>query len=260
MLLRDVTAGHADGDERSSGSAGGGLALALPSQLSRLRPSRPGRRQCGWREERGLAQLRLPAARDCRGRRGRDRTRLLCRSDSKMYVPGFGDKSPEAKAADSLHNFFTFLAVKIVLAQLQSYNPEGYKDLMTFVDKIPLKDGDVFCSTLLKEHPRLAIGLLDHTVLNTNSENMHPSSKSVRAAYVKEDFEWDNLKKLSLKRTGEANTRIMREFLEVSGAFMEPSNGTIRAKITGEIMVRGQCLLHDTLIYKSQPLVLLANV
>eukprot|EP00850_Spirogloea_muscicola_P015954 SM000126S26330 [mRNA] locus=s126:235403:239026:+ [translate_table: standard] len=210
---------------RSSGRAGGELALAPPAVaaeplLSCLRRSRPGRRQCGRCEERGLAQLRLlPAARDCRGRRGRDRTRLLCRSDSKMYVPGFGDKSPEAKAADSLHNFFTFLAVKIVLAQLQSYNPEGYKDLMTFVDKIPLKDGDVFCSTLLKEHPRLAIHLLDDTALNTNSENM---ILTVRAAYVKEDFEWDNLKKLSLKRTGEANTRIMREFLEVSGS-IQPS-------------------------------------
>lgn len=34
-------------------------------------------------------------------------------------IAGFGEKSPEAKSADSLHNFFTFTAVKIVLSQLQ---------------------------------------------------------------------------------------------------------------------------------------------
>eukprot|EP00850_Spirogloea_muscicola_P022893 SM000316S12308 [mRNA] locus=s316:60534:62238:- [translate_table: standard] len=150
----------------------------------------------------------------CRAKQGQKEWLVHCRAvdaekmtllDVGSLNPGFGDKSPEAKAADSLHNFFTFLAVKIVLAQLQSYNPEGYKDLMTFVDKIPLKDGDVFCSTLLKEHPRLAVRILE-----------------VRAAYVKEDFEWDNLKKLSLKRTGEANMRIMREFLEVSSS-IQPS-------------------------------------
>lgn len=32
---------------------------------------------------------------------------------------GFGEASPEAKAATNLNNFFTFLAVKIVLAQLE---------------------------------------------------------------------------------------------------------------------------------------------
>ncbi|GFZ06347.1 chaperonin-like RbcX protein [Actinidia rufa] len=37
----------------------------------------------------------------------------------KMYVPGFGEASPEAKAANNLHNFFTYIAVKIVTAQLQ---------------------------------------------------------------------------------------------------------------------------------------------
>jgi hypothetical protein len=44
----------------------------------------------------------------------------------RLTMPGFGEKSPEAKASDSLHNFFTFTALKIVLAQLQSYNPEAY--------------------------------------------------------------------------------------------------------------------------------------
>ena len=32
---------------------------------------------------------------------------------------GFGEASPEAKAAKNLHNFFTYVAVRIVTAQLQ---------------------------------------------------------------------------------------------------------------------------------------------
>jgi len=32
---------------------------------------------------------------------------------------GFGEASPEAKAANNLHNFFTYIAVRIVTAQLQ---------------------------------------------------------------------------------------------------------------------------------------------
>lgn len=43
-------------------------------------------------------------------------TRFNCQ---KMYVPGFGEASPEAKAANNLHHFFTYVAVSIVTAQLQ---------------------------------------------------------------------------------------------------------------------------------------------
>lgn len=32
---------------------------------------------------------------------------------------GFGEASPEAKAAKNLHNFFTYVAVRIVTAQLE---------------------------------------------------------------------------------------------------------------------------------------------
>ncbi|KAG0449642.1 hypothetical protein HPP92_027185 [Vanilla planifolia] len=37
----------------------------------------------------------------------------------KMFVGGLGEASPEAKAAKNLQHFFTFVALKIVLAQLQ---------------------------------------------------------------------------------------------------------------------------------------------
>ena len=36
-----------------------------------------------------------------------------------MYYAGFGEASPERKAAKNLHNFFTYIAVRIVSAQLQ---------------------------------------------------------------------------------------------------------------------------------------------
>ncbi|GAQ78395.1 chaperonin-like RbcX protein [Klebsormidium nitens] len=119
-----------------------------------------------------------------------------------MFVPGFGEKSPEAKAADSLHNFFTFTALKIVLSQLQSYNPDAYKDLMEFAQKSPLKDGDEFVHQLMRvspQHKTLAMRILE-----------------VRSAYASEDFEWDNVQKLSKKRMEESNTKVLREFLQQS--------------------------------------------
>lgn len=44
---------------------------------------------------------------------------------------GFGEASPEAKAAENLHNFFTFVAVKIVAAQLEV--PFSFSTLMAFL-------------------------------------------------------------------------------------------------------------------------------
>ncbi|XP_020679734.1 chaperonin-like RBCX protein 1, chloroplastic isoform X3 [Dendrobium catenatum] len=72
----------------------------------------------------------------------------------KMFVPGFGEASPEAKAAANLHHFFTFVAIKIVLSQLQSYNREAYEELMEFVSRNSLNDGDQFCRRLMRESPR----------------------------------------------------------------------------------------------------------
>ncbi|KAF9587562.1 hypothetical protein IFM89_004020 [Coptis chinensis] len=98
----------------------------------------------------------------------------------KMFVPGFGEASPEAKAAKNLHGFFTYVAVKIVVAQLeepetnvcylaeQSYNPEAYEELMEFLSKNSLNDGDQFCANLMRESSRhQGLGRLNlHTVIN----------------------------------------------------------------------------------------------
>ncbi|GAV86556.1 RcbX domain-containing protein [Cephalotus follicularis] len=123
-------------------------------------------------------------------------TSLHCQ---KMYVPGFGEASPEAKAAKNLHNFFTYIAVRIVAAQLESYNTEAYEELMEFMSRHSLNDGDKFCASLLREssrHKSLALRILE-----------------VRSAYCKHDFEWDNLKNLALKTVDESNTRLMRDYV-----------------------------------------------
>ncbi|XP_054787271.1 chaperonin-like RBCX protein 1, chloroplastic [Prosopis cineraria] len=123
-------------------------------------------------------------------------THIQCQ---KMYVPGYGEASPEAKAAKNLHNFFTYIAVKIVSAQLQSYNREAYEELMEFLSRHSLNDGDMFCASMMREssrHKSLALRILE-----------------VRSAYCKQDFEWDNLKRVAVKMVNESNTRLMREYI-----------------------------------------------
>lgn len=116
----------------------------------------------------------------------------------KMYVPGFA-KSPESTAAQHLHHFFNFIAVKIVASQLQSYNPEAYEELREFLDKHSLNDGDQFCADLMRESPRhknLALRILE-----------------VRSAYCKDDFEWDNLKRLASKMVDDSNKKLMTDYI-----------------------------------------------
>ncbi|PIN21327.1 hypothetical protein CDL12_05963 [Handroanthus impetiginosus] len=135
-------------------------------------------------------------------------SRLTTLQCNKMYVPGFGEASPEAKSAKHLHDFFTYVAVRIVNAQLQSYNPEAYADMMQFLERHPLNDGDKFCADLMREssrHKSLALRILE-----------------VRSAYCKNDFEWDNLKRLASKMVEERNTKLMREYVwETSSAKSE---------------------------------------
>ncbi|EES13856.1 chaperonin-like RBCX protein 1, chloroplastic [Sorghum bicolor] len=132
---------------------------------------------------------------------------------SKMYVPGFGEGSPERKAAIILQHFFNYIAVTVVLAQLESYNREAYFELKEFISRTSLNDAEIFCEKLMRESPRLkglAMRILE-----------------VRSGYVKNDFEWDNLKKLSFKMVDEANTKLMRDYVvEVSHIEDENYNNT----------------------------------
>ncbi|KAG2578784.1 hypothetical protein PVAP13_6NG111400 [Panicum virgatum] len=126
---------------------------------------------------------------------------------------GFGEGSPERKAATNLQHFFNYVAVRVVLAQLESYNREAYYELKEFVSRTSLNDAEIFCKKLIRESPRLkglAMRILE-----------------VRSAYVKRDFEWDNLKKLSFKMVDDSNTKLMRDYvLEVS--HIEDENHNIK--------------------------------
>ncbi|CAM8998282.1 unnamed protein product [Rhodiola kirilowii] len=156
------------------------------------------------------------------------------RISQKMYVPGFGEKSPEAKAAINLHNFFTYIAVRIVMAQLESYNTEAHKELMEFVDRNSLNDGDKFCADLMRESPRhktlgivlyqilpdnkstyclVLFGLTDHIFNLWNEQTAAMRILEVRSSYCKEDFEWDNMQRLSAQLVDESNKQLMREYL-----------------------------------------------
>jgi hypothetical protein len=42
----------------------------------------------------------------------------------------------------------------IIIAFEQSYNPEAYVELMEFVAKHPLDDGDKFCASMFRESSR----------------------------------------------------------------------------------------------------------
>lgn len=95
-----------------------------------------------------------------RSRRATERRRRLASSAaparcSKMYVPGFGEGSPERKAAIHLQHFFNYIAVSIVLAQLESYNREAYLELKEFISRTSLNDAEIFCEKLMRESPRL---------------------------------------------------------------------------------------------------------
>ena len=87
---------------------------------------------------------------------------------AKMYAPLEGH-SPERRAAQSLRSFFTFVAVRIVMSQLEgigrgdlgSYNSEQMTALAAFVAANPIKDGDDWVSRLMAENQMLAVRVME---------------------------------------------------------------------------------------------------
>jgi len=115
----------------------------------------------------------------------------------KMDVGGDGFSSPETDLSRHLKNFFTWVAVRIVLAQLRELGSwETHAELHHFAETHSLKDGDSFINQLMTEHQELALRVL-----------------KVRELYPKEEFEWGKCKKLVVDDMREANLRIMREYL-----------------------------------------------
>lgn len=139
------------------------------------------------------------------------RTSACCRvlTTSKMYVPSdsFGGISPERKASKALQTLFTFIAVKVVLAQLEgsgrgalaSMNPRSFETLQQMLLEIPMKDGDAWMKTLLQRDEMLALRILE-----------------VRRSYCLEDFEWDQLQRLTQEGVARSNTALMQQHAQTS--------------------------------------------
>lgn len=102
---------------------------------------------------------------------------------------------------------FTFIAVKVVLAQLEgsgrgnlaAYDAAAYKDLTDLIDKYPLKNGDEWLDRLIQVNQPLAVRIME-----------------VRAAYAEEDFEWENCQRVANKSIKDGNVKLMRKFAEAS--------------------------------------------
>uniref|UniRef100_A0A803M1S5 Uncharacterized protein n=1 Tax=Chenopodium quinoa TaxID=63459 RepID=A0A803M1S5_CHEQI len=124
-------------------------------------------------------------------------THLHC---GKMFVPGkLFSFTPFSLSFEDLEKHLRKRRQQIISTK-QSYNPEAYKDLMEFLDRHSLKDGDKFCADLMREspmHKSLALRILE-----------------VRSAYCKNDFEWDNLNRLAVKMVKDSNTKIMRDYVK----------------------------------------------
>ncbi|PNH10283.1 hypothetical protein TSOC_002990 [Tetrabaena socialis] len=123
-----------------------------------------------------------------------------------MFIPSdsLGGLSPERKAAVAMRGLFTFVAARVVLAQLQgpagptptghtSYNQQQYLDLVESLDT-PMKGegGDEWLSALMRKNHALALRLME-----------------VREAYL-EEFEWAKVAEMASRETRESNTRLMR--------------------------------------------------
>lgn len=94
----------------------------------------------------------------------RHKPRRSCRALG-MYVPSdsFGGMSPERRAAQSLATFFTFVAAKVVMSQLEgigrsdlgSYNADASNTLRRFLQNEPMKDSADWLARLTTENEML---------------------------------------------------------------------------------------------------------
>jgi hypothetical protein len=143
-----------------------------------------------------------------------------------MFVPadGFGGERPETKGAAALSRLFTFVAIRIVQAQLEGLGNDGgfapqstgmsgdvespgYDALRRTMDEVPLGDGDSWIEALMARDSALALRLM-----------------SVREAYTK-DFDWQLLAGLTEKRVADGNTRLMRAHVERTSAGKPAGDG-----------------------------------
>ena len=102
----------------------------------------------------------------------------------------------------------SYLPCSIILAQLQgsgrgsigSYNAEHSQLIQDFIEKEPIgSDSDAWAAKLLSKSPLLGLRLIE-----------------VRESYCTQDFEWDQLERLTKKDMKESNIRLLRSQLTSS--------------------------------------------
>eukprot|EP00193_Tetraselmis_chui_P002221 CAMPEP_0177763756 /NCGR_PEP_ID=MMETSP0491_2-20121128/7036_1 /TAXON_ID=63592 /ORGANISM="Tetraselmis chuii, Strain PLY429" /LENGTH=209 /DNA_ID=CAMNT_0019279875 /DNA_START=181 /DNA_END=810 /DNA_ORIENTATION=+ len=189
-----------------------------------------GSRSCfggGYTVVRQAVRFRVTEPVHCRGgnlrlrsRGHRQRVTAEFEDSEKMHVPSdsFGGLSPERKASQHLQAFFTFVAVKVVLAQLEGVAPvsslavetdggdgdrsaarinNDYDDLLQFYEQHPLRDADEWMKALVAHNSLLARRVME-----------------VRKAYAEADFEWDSLQRLSNEGLQKSNDELMTWWMQ----------------------------------------------
>jgi hypothetical protein len=128
-------------------------------------------------------------------------------NNNKMVVPSdsFGGVSPERKAALHMKRFFTFIAVKIVLHQLEGINRNSYYELKNFYETEPLVDADDWMEKLMTQNKILAVRIMEVR----------------RAAH--EDFEWDWMQKITVQELEAGNLKTMRSWAQKTYGNLQPT-------------------------------------
>lgn len=153
-----------------------------------------------------------------------------------------GGVIPEQKAAEQLQRFFTFVAVKVVLHQLEAAEgssgatsyyhantqwyrqnaPDNeiesqnvatrtaptrsdYEELLHFYHTEPLKDADGWVQKLMDRNKMLAVRIME-----------------VRKAYATNDFEWEWLQSMAVQGLKQGNEKVMKGWAENVFALEDP--------------------------------------
>jgi len=112
---------------------------------------------------------------------------------------------PEAKAAKSLRTFFTMVAVRIVLDQMcgSRHRQPIYVDLVDFLQKNPIKDGNEWLSALM-EHEQPRMRMLALRVIE------------VRKIYAEEEFDWKLAQEKTMIAIQDDSLSYQRKVLEMT--------------------------------------------
>jgi hypothetical protein len=155
----------------------------------------------------------------------------LSSSKDKRVVPSvvvpsdyFGGVSPERKAALHMKRFFTFIAVKIVLHQLEGINQNTYHELENFYHKEPLVDSDDWMEKLMTENHLLAVRLME-----------------VRTAAAQE-FEWDWMQKITMEELEAGNLKTMQSWVQ-KAYNLQPNSSALSSPLRSNLQPNSSALI-----------------